>query len=222
MTAHRILTTAWAIAAAGILAACSGLPSGTGAGRQTDTSPPPSSATPPGASSTAAGPQHPAAHATEANPPGDIPDNQAFVGFSPASGGYSVKIPEGWAQTSSGKTTSFSDKLNHIQVSAATASAQPTVGSVTSTDVPTLRATVPRFAIGKVSEVSRRGGRAILLTYQGDSTPDPVTGKVVRDAFERYTFHLGNRRVDLTLSGPSTADNVDPWRIVSDSLAWTR
>jgi len=25
----------------------------------------------------------------------------------------------------------------------------------------------------------------------------------------------------LTLSGPVGADNVDPWRIVTDSLAWS-
>jgi len=47
-----------------------------------------------------------------------------------------------------------------------------------------------------------------------------VTGKVVRDAFERYTFYRAGKRVDLTLSGPTNADNVDPWRIVSDSLRW--
>jgi len=74
--------------------------------------------------------------------------------------------------------------------------------------------------MGKLSEVIRRGGHAVLLTYQGDSPPDQVTGKVVRDAFERFTFYRAGRRVDLTLSGPTTADNVDPWRIVSDSLRW--
>jgi hypothetical protein len=154
------------------------------------------------------------------NPQGDIPDNQAYVAFSPAGGRYSVKIPEGWSRTSSGTTTSFSDKLNKIQISAATASTQPTVASVKSTDVPSVTHTVPTFAMGKVSEVTRRGGKAILLTYQGDSAPDPVTGKVVRDAFERYTFYRAGRRVDLTLSGPTAADNVDPWRIVSDSVRW--
>jgi hypothetical protein len=158
--------------------------------------------------------------ATEANPPGDIPDNQAYVEFSPAGGGYSVKTPEGWSRTSTGTTTSFSDKLNHIQMSTAPAPTQPNAASVTKTDVPLVKATVATFAMGKVSTVVRRGGSAILLTYQGDSAPDQVTGKVVRDAFERYTFYRAGKRVDLTLSGPTNADNVDPWRIVSDSLRW--
>jgi len=43
---------------------------------------------------------------------------------------------------------------------------------------------------------------------------------VVRDAFERYTFVHGKVRVDLTLSGPTNADNVDPWRTISDSVRW--
>ena len=32
------------------------------------------------------------------SPPGDIPDNQAFVRY-PAGGDYSVKVPEGWARS---------------------------------------------------------------------------------------------------------------------------
>ena len=155
------------------------------------------------------------------NPPGDIPDTQAYVVFSPTGGGYSVKTPEGWSRTSTATTSSFTDKLNRIQVSATAAPTQPTVASVNSTDVPLVKATVPKFAMGKVSTVVRRGGSAILLTYQGDSAPDQVTGKVVRDAFERYTFYRAGKRVDLTLSGPTNADNVDPWRIVSGSLRWS-
>jgi hypothetical protein len=227
MTARRILTIAGAIAVTSVLAACSGSSSGTTAGQPlgspTGSSAPTSVSG--GPSSTTAPrpprPSQPVPRATESNPPGDIPDNQAFVSFITAGGGYSVKIPEGWARTSQGTTFSFTDKLNHIEVSTATASTQPTVASVTNTDVPSLKAKVPKFAMGKVSSVIRGAGRAILLTYQGDSAPDQVTGKVVRDAFERFTFYRAGRRVDLTLSGPTNADNVDPWRIVSDSLRWS-
>jgi len=196
------MTMAGAIAATAVLAACSGTAS------NTSNSGAPTAATQPGSA------------VTEANPPGDIPDNQAYVAFSPAGGGYSVKTPGGWSRTSTTTTASFTDKLNSIQVSAAVAPTQPTVASVNGTDVPQLKATVPKFAMGKVSTLVRGGGSAILLTYQGDSTPDQVTGKVVRDAFERYTFYRAGKRVDLTLSGPINADNVDPWRTVSDSLRW--
>ena len=47
-----------------------------------------------------------------------------------------------------------------------------------------------------------------------------VTGKVRRNAVERYVFFHGGRDVVLTLSGPAGADNVDPWKLVTDSLRW--
>jgi hypothetical protein len=170
----------------------------------------------PGSTSTA--PPNPVA--TESNPPGDIPDNQAFVTFQPPGGGYSVKVPEGWARSTSGAVTSFGDKLNRIQVGASSATAAPTPQSVNSQQIPALQRQVPKFAMGKVSEISRPAGKVVLVTYQGDSSPDPVTGKVVRDAFEQYLFFRGGKLLTLTLSGPTNADNVDPWKIVSDSVRW--
>ena len=213
MTARSTLTMAGAIAATAILAACSGTPATSATSAPADGS----GSTSPAVASTS----QPPAAATELNPSGDIPDNQAYVAFSPAGGGYSVKIPEGWSRTAAGTSTSFTDKLNRIEVSMVAAPAQPSIASVTNTDVPSVTSKVSKFAMGKVTSVVRRGGRAVLLTYQGDSAPDQVTGKVIRDAFERYTFYRAGKRVDLTLSGPTNADNVDPWRIVSDSLRWS-
>lgn len=167
------------------------------------------------AATSAAGPV-----ATESNPPGDIPDNQAFVPFTPVGAHFSVSIPEGWARQVSGGVASFTDKLNRVQISSGRVSTPPTTASVQSVDVATLGKQVPKFAMGKISTVDRSGQQAILLTYQGDSAQDSVTGKVVRDAFERYTFVHAGTRVDLTLSAPTNADNVDPWRTVSESLRW--
>ncbi|MCL2551946.1 MAG: hypothetical protein FWE75_07370 [Actinomycetia bacterium] len=158
--------------------------------------------------------------AAETNPAGDIPDNQAYVAFTPTAGGFTVKVPEGWARTDAGAVTTFTDKLNRIRIESRPAGSAPTPTTVTARVVPQLHASVPNFAAPKVSAVTRKAGQAVLLTYQGDAAPDPVTGKVVRDAFERYAFQRSGREVDLTLSGPVGADNVDPWRIVSDSLAW--
>ncbi|MEP7016811.1 MAG: hypothetical protein ABI899_02175 [Actinomycetota bacterium] len=207
MTVRGTLTMAGAIATLTVLVGCSG------------TSAPAVSSGSPSPAATAT--SQPAAGATEVNPSGDIPDNQAYVVFSPTGGGYSVKTPEGWSRTATGTSTSFTDKLNHIEVSMSAAPTQPSLASVTNTDLPSIQAKVSKFAMGKTTSVVRLGGRAILLTYQGDSAPNQVTGKVVRDAFERYTFYRAGKRVDLTLSGPTTADNVDPWRIVSDSLRWS-
>ncbi|MEV8400225.1 hypothetical protein [Streptomyces niveus] len=156
----------------------------------------------------------------ESNPAGDIPDDQAFVAYTPPAGGFTVKVPEGWARSTSGGSTVFTDKLNKIEIAAVDTPAAPTPASVTAKTVPVLRKNVPAFSPGKSSTVTRQAGQAVLLTYRGDSAPDEVTGKTVHDAFERYTFYHQGREVDLTLSGPVGADNVDPWRIVSDSLRW--
>ncbi|HEY0474714.1 MAG TPA: hypothetical protein VGD34_23750 [Kribbella sp.] len=79
---------------------------------------------------------------------------------------------------------------------------------------------MPKFAMGKISEVTRPAGKAVLITYQGDSSADPVTGKVVRDAFEQYLFFKGGKVLSVTLTGPTNADNVDPWKIVTESVRW--
>ncbi|MEA5362980.1 hypothetical protein VA596_25850 [Amycolatopsis sp., V23-08] len=197
---------ALAAIAASVLTACGGTPS-----------PAPSPASSPASGSEAAS----GTTATEVNPAGDIPDNQAYVPFTPPGGGFTVKIPEGWASSTAGATTTFTDKLNQVQVTSSRGAAAPTPESVTASDVPTLQTRTPNFAMGQVSTVPRAAGQATLLTYQGDSAPNPVTGKVVRDAFERYSFFHGGIRVDLTLSGPTNADNVDPWRTVTDSLSWS-
>jgi hypothetical protein len=158
--------------------------------------------------------------ATESNPPGDIPDNQVYVPFVAPGGRVSVKVPEGWARSSTSAGTEFTDKLNRIEIAPGISGSAPTVDSVASGDVPKLRSTVPNFNFGKITAEKRAGGTVVLVRYQGDSPQDPVTGKVVRDAFERYIYYHSGQRLDLTLSGPTNADNVDPWRIVSDSVRW--
>ena len=56
--------------------------------------------------------------APETNPPGDIPDSQAFVTYtSPA--GFSLKVPEGWALTQRPDGASFADKYGSIDISLA-------------------------------------------------------------------------------------------------------
>jgi hypothetical protein len=163
-----------------------------------------------------------APHAPEVSPAGDIPDNQAFVTYSPAGAGFTVKVPEGWARTTtaSGATT-FTDKLNSITVAKPTAGKAPTTAGGTATEIPRLAKTVKGFAGGRASTVTRTAGKAVRVTYLADSAPDAVTGRSHRNAVERYEFFRSGTRAVLTLAGPQGADNVDPWKIVTDSFAWT-
>ena len=199
------------LGAAGVIAGCAG----------TASSPPPSL----GSSSAAtgalsSGAASSAAGLSETNPAGDIPDNQAFVDFSPLDGGYAVKIPEGWARTDSAAGTVFTDKFNTITIQAAPAASAPTVASVQAVEVPQIQGSVQGFQPGSVTAADRAAGTAVLITYQADSPPSPVTGKVAALAVERYEFWKSGTGVTLTLSAPVGSDNVDPWRTVTDSFRW--
>jgi hypothetical protein len=181
---------------------------------------PPTSTPSPTASSATSSSPAPQAHATEVNPPGDIPDNQVFVSYRPPGAAFTIKVPEGWARSSAGGSVTFTDKLNSITVASAAARSKPTVASVRSSELPSVQQQGRNYRAGKVTAIHRLAGAVVLATYLQDSSPDPVTNKVVRDAVERYSFWNNGTEAVLTLSGPKGADNVDPWRIVSDSLKW--
>ena len=68
--------------------------------------------------------------------------------------------------------------------------------------------------------VPRKSGPVLLVTYQATAPANEVTGKSGVDAVERYEFWRDGHEVILTLSGPLGADNVDPWRTITDSLQW--
>lgn len=163
----------------------------------------------------------PSPNAPEVSPAGDIPDNQAFVAFTPSTGGFSVKVPEGWSRTTSAGATTFTDKLNAVRVEAMPAGAPPTVRDARQTEVPKLASSVDGFRAGAVDAVTRHGGKAVRITYLASAQPNAVTGKAGTDAVERYVFFHNGHDVVLTLSGPRGADNVDPWRIITDSVRWT-
>ncbi|MEV6865071.1 hypothetical protein AB0M44_29200 [Streptosporangium subroseum] len=169
-------------------------------------------------SSVAAPSGEPNPNATESNPPGDIPDNTAFVPYRAKL--YEIKVPEGWARTDLPAGASFTDKLNSVKIELRPAASAPTVDTVKRDEVPALQSAGGNFTLKKVETVGRKGGQAVRLVYQVDSLPNPVTGKVIRDDAERYEFYNNGQEAVLTLSGPAGSDNVDPWRLVSDSFAW--
>ncbi len=170
------------------------------------------------ASSAPAGAADP--NAPEVNPAGDIPDNQAFVAYTPPGGSYSVKVPEGWARTDGAGVITFTDKLNSVRMESAAVPTAPTVESARATEVPEITALAKNYEPGKVDSVPRPAGDVVLITYRADSAPDPVTGKIIHLDVERYEFYRDGTEVILTLSGPQGADNVDPWKIVTDSFSW--
>lgn len=156
----------------------------------------------------------------DASPAGDIPDNQAYVTFTSTDHLFTVKVPEGWSRTDIRGGVQFTDKLNTIELTSEPTFTVPTVDSVNAFEVPTIASESPGFRPGDVSVVNRSAGQAVLITYGADSPANPVTGKVIPQAVERYEFYRSGMQVTIVLSGAVGADNVDPWRTVTDSFAW--
>jgi hypothetical protein len=159
-------------------------------------------------------------NAPEAPQPGDIPDNQAYVAYTPPGSKLSIKVPEGWARRAAGGATVFTDHFNSIRVETVSAHAPLTVRDAKQTEVPKLAKANQAFRLGTVGTVARPAGKAIRITYLTNTPPDPVTGKRVRAAVERYVFFHGGHDIVLTLTGAKGADNVDPWRIVTSSVRY--
>lgn len=176
-----------------------------------------SAPTAPGASSPTAGSSQTPVP-VESNPPGDIPDNLAFVPYSSSAGGYSFTHPEGWAQSEDGASVLFTDKLNSVRADTAAIPAPLDVATVEAQEVPRLEAEQPAFELVSVEDATLPAGGAVKVTYRANSAPDPVTGRQVRDEVEEYLVSAGGSSVRLALSGPVGADNVDAYRTMSRSL----
>ncbi|MBJ7595591.1 MAG: hypothetical protein JF886_12165 [Candidatus Dormibacteraeota bacterium] len=157
---------------------------------------------------------------TETLPPGDIPDTVAYPTFTPATAGYVIRIPEGFARADTSSAIVFTFHFNSIRIESVKSPSAPTLASAQSTDVPAIRQSFANTTIGQISSVSRNAGPAVLVKFQADSQPDPVTGKTGRLDMERYEFWHNGTELIVTLAAPAGSDNVDPWLTVTNSLRW--
>ena len=54
------------------------------------------------------------------------------------------------------------------------------------------------------------------------SAPDPVTGKRLKIVVDRYEYAHGGKVAVLELATPDGVDNVDAYRMISESFKWRR
>jgi hypothetical protein len=59
-------------------------------------------------------------------------------------------------------------------------------------------------------------------TYSRTSAPDPVTGKRLRLVTDRYEYGNQGKVAVLDLATPVGVDNVDAYRMISESFEWQR
>jgi hypothetical protein len=162
----------------------------------------------------------PAAVAQETNPPGDIPDNQVFVSYHSAAGGYALDVPEGWSRTESGTDVKLVDKFHAITVEVTSQSAAPTTASAEANDLPRLQSQVEAFEKVNVTTADLPAGKAVLIRYRANSVADSVTGKKTRLEIDRYEVFKNGKVAALSLSAPAGSDNVDVWNQISRSFKW--
>lgn len=144
---------------------------------------------------------------------GDIPDNQIFLVYrSPA--GWSIKYPEGWAQSGGPNATVIQDKNNVVRV-VIQPGPPPTVSKVQSD--PALK--TANITSGP-SVVSVGSHRAIKVVYTTESPPNPVTGKRVTLTVDRYYLAHTGKVATIDLGTPVGVDNVDGYRLMVESFRW--
>jgi len=145
---------------------------------------------------------------------GDIPDNQVFLRYRSAAG-WSIKYPEGWARTSVAGGAVFHDKNNIVRI-VVQSGARPTAKSVTAS----LSALAGAQAQGAPQPIRLPSGPAVKAQYRTQSPPSSVTGKRVTLAVDRYEVGSGGRLAVIDLGTPVGVDNVDAYRLISQSFRW--
>jgi photosystem II reaction center protein PsbP len=219
MPAHRLLALFGAAGLGVALAACGG-------GSSTSSAPPPpevrsptgtasarsGTATTGGAEAGAvSGLQAEAASAAT----GDIPDNQVFLAYSNPNSGYSLKYPEGWAQSGGGRKVVFRDKSNIVRV-VVVHGARPTAAGI--------RGQLSRLAglhlVSGPEPVTIGAVRGFKVVYSTQSAPNPVTGKRVTLVVDRFYIPGAAKEAVVDLGTPEGVDNVDAFRLMSESFRW--
>lgn len=152
----------------------------------------------------------------EHNPPGDIPDTQVFITYR--GHGFTMKVPEGWSRHDVASGAVFNDKYNIIQVRADNAATAPNVASVKANEVSRLKGLDRAVKISDVRAVDLKGGKAVKIDYAINSEPNPVTNKPIRLEDVRYLVFDHGTLVTLDMAAPYGADNVDQWRLMSNSI----
>ena len=145
---------------------------------------------------------------------GDIPDNQVYLLFR-SSGGWTMKYPEGWAQSGSPKATVFRDKNNIARV-VVQKGAAPTSAQVQAQ----LRALGGVRIQSGPKPINLGGGHGSKVVYTTQSTPNAVTGKRVTLTVDRYYVSQGGRLAIVDLGTPVGVDNVDAYRLMIESFRW--
>lgn len=158
--------------------------------------------------------------APEKNPPGDIPDSQVFITYTSVLGGYKLRVPEGWARTTLGTDVKFTQYFDGLAVELTDVLQRPTVASIRRGQAQQLKKTGRAVVIKSIKAIKVSHQPAVVMVYQSNSAPNPVTNKQVRLENETYFFYRPGKLAALSLWAPLGADNADQWKLIAHSFTW--
>jgi hypothetical protein len=169
----------------------------------------------PAASSSASAAAEPSGGTTT----GDVPDNAVFLKYQGASPVFSIQYVEGWQVTPQPDGVAIRDKDSSETV-AIVASQADIAGYIASTDLPALQAQAG-FSLVKHDTVTVGASKYVHLAYHVTSPPDAVTGKQLPLMVDRYYVPGSGGLAIVILATPSGVDNVDAFRQMIESFAWS-
>jgi hypothetical protein len=149
---------------------------------------------------------------------GDIPDNQQFLTYRNPAGGYSISYPEGWARSGNGSHVVFQDKSNTITINLSKGS-QPTTATVAA-QMKKAEQGDPCLAAGQPQQIKVGPNQAIKVSYSTKGAASPVTGQRPKIVVDRYVYSKGGKVAVVDLATPLGVDNVDAYRMISQSFRW--
>jgi hypothetical protein len=149
---------------------------------------------------------------------GDIPDNQQFLSYKNPTAGYSISYPQGWARSGNGNQVLFQDKGNTITIKVAPGS-QPTPASVTA-ELKTEAASDPCMSPGSAQTTTVGPNQVVKVTYTTQGQKSPVTGQRPKISVDRYVYFKNGKVATADLATPVGVDNVDAYRMISESFRW--
>src|SRR5438045_816022 len=146
---------------------------------------------------------------------GDIPDNQVFLVFRNSAAGYSIKYPEGWAESGRGSKLVFRDENNIVRV------VVPKRAAPTPVEVRAQLAGTAGVHVQSGPQLVTIGrARALKVVYTTRSAPNAVTGKRVTLMVDRYYLAHAGKEAMVDLGTPVGVDNVDAYRLMIESFRW--
>lgn len=156
----------------------------------------------------------------EHSPSGDVPDSATYLVYR--SSHYTLQYVEGWVrQGLPNDGVQFADKDSFVTVTLQSLPSGSVDEYARGPGTTQSAQEFKQFTNAQVTSDSLPAGSAVLLSFQALAAPDPVTGKSVMLALDRYYIPGQHLLAVLTLATPLGVDNVDAFRQIAKSFAWS-